>query len=253
MRRSAWASIACVTAVVTAAASLIVVGSASAAKSLTVCASGCQFTTIAGALAAASDGDKILIGPGSFDGGTLIDKSVSLRGAGAAQTTITGSAPSFQGANVIIASGASVSISDVTIGPITDISGSDIRNSGTLRIKDSIVTGANDVFGGGIVNSGTMLMERSLVTQSFADEGGGVWNSGTMVVRNSTVTQNTAGLMGGGILNDGALTVRNSTISSNTSFAESGSPLGGGLVNRGSVTLTNDTITGNTPNDCVGC
>jgi len=238
-----------------AAASLIGVESVSAAKPLTVCASGCQFTTIADALTSANDGDMISIGPGSYSGGIFISKSVSLRGAGAAQTTSTGSAPSFHGNNVIIASGVSVTIGGVTIGPITDISGSEISNSGRLAVRDSIVRGANDVFGGGIVNAGTMTLERSLVTNNFADVGGGIDNGagGTMMVKNSTVTQNGAGLVGGGIYNQGTMMVKNSTITDNHSRADSGSPLNGGLVNTGTLTLKNDTITGNTPYDCVGC
>jgi hypothetical protein len=60
---------------------------------VTVCSSGCQCTTISGALAAANSGENTLIRPGSYAGGLTVDKSVSLIGAGATQTTITGGGP----------------------------------------------------------------------------------------------------------------------------------------------------------------
>lgn len=247
--RTIWLALAAI------ASMLVGVGEASAASPLTVCSSGCQFTTIADALAAARDGDKIFVGPGSYSGGFVISKSVSLRGAGAAATTITGSMPQVRGDNIVIADGVSANIDGVTVGPITDIIGTDIENFGSLTLTDDIVTGGNTVFGGGITNGGTMTLQRVVVTDNFADIGGGIWNfaDGTMLVKSSAITQNGAGLLGGGIYNEGALTVKHSTITDNHSRADSGSPLNGGLVNTGSLLLKNTTITGNTPSDCVGC
>lgn len=43
-----------------------------------------DYTTIAGAIAAASPGDRILVGPGDFDG-AYVDKSVEIRGIGGAR------------------------------------------------------------------------------------------------------------------------------------------------------------------------
>ena len=57
-------------------------GQASAAT-LTVCPSGCAFSQIAPAVAAAKDGDTISIAPGTYAGGVTIDVSVKLAGAGA--------------------------------------------------------------------------------------------------------------------------------------------------------------------------
>src|SRR5262249_9674803 len=64
------------------AAATIAAGRASAAT-LSVCPSGCAFTQIAPALAAANDGDTISIGAGTYNGGLTVDKSVKLVGAGA--------------------------------------------------------------------------------------------------------------------------------------------------------------------------
>jgi hypothetical protein len=234
---------------------LIGVGRASADSPLIVCPSGCPFTTISDALAAANSGDTIVIGPGSYDGGLVISKNVSLRGAGSAATTITGSLPQLRGDNIVVPAGVSVDIRGVTIGPITDIMGTDVSNAGTLTLEDSIVTGGNTVFGGGITNGGTMALQGVLVTDNFGDLGGGIWNfsGGTMLIKKSTIAQNGAGLVGGGIYNEGMLTVKHSTISDNHSRADSGSPLNGGLVNTGVLSLRNTIVTDNTPHDCVGC
>jgi hypothetical protein len=75
------------------AAATIAAGRASAAT-LTVCPSGCAFTQIAPALAAANNGDTISVGAGTYGGGFSVEKSVKLVGAGANRTTIRGGAPS---------------------------------------------------------------------------------------------------------------------------------------------------------------
>lgn len=53
------------------------------AATLDVCTSGCTYTTLAAAIAAASEGDTITVGPGSYDlAGTKLTKSVTIVGAG---------------------------------------------------------------------------------------------------------------------------------------------------------------------------
>jgi nitrous oxidase accessory protein NosD len=56
-------------------------GQASAAT-LTVCPSGCAYSQIAPAVAAAKDGDTISVAPGTYNGGFTIDVSVKLTGTG---------------------------------------------------------------------------------------------------------------------------------------------------------------------------
>src|SRR5262249_5751973 len=46
------------------------------AATLTVCPSGCQYSQIGPAVAAASNGDTIQVGPGTYQGGITIDVSV---------------------------------------------------------------------------------------------------------------------------------------------------------------------------------
>jgi hypothetical protein len=232
--------------------------SATAAQPLTVCVSGCDFTTIPAALAAASSGAVVTVGPGYYNGGFTIAKDVTLRGDGASQTTLSGSA--FNGPDaefaikinfgtVVTISGARVTSDPTNFDGNTTV----IQNLGTLTLKDSTVSGGNATFGGGISNSGTMMLTDTTVTDSFADLGGGVLNGGTLTLKHSMVTSNRAGLQGGGIYNSGTLTLNNSTITGNSiSFPDPGF-LSGGIYNSGTVKLIHSTITGNTPDDCVGC
>src|SRR5881394_2900317 len=85
-------AIALTTLVMTALGLTEAVGTASAAT-LTVCPSGCAFSQIAPALAAASSGDTIQIAAGTYNGGFTVTKSINLLGAGAASTTISGGGP----------------------------------------------------------------------------------------------------------------------------------------------------------------
>ncbi|NJP99583.1 hypothetical protein [Streptomyces zingiberis] len=51
------------------------------AATITVCASGCDYTTISAAITAASAGDTITVGPGTYNEQITIDKSLTVRGA----------------------------------------------------------------------------------------------------------------------------------------------------------------------------
>ena len=114
-----------------ALAVLVLAGSGRAsAATLSVCPSGCTYTTIAAALGAAHDGDKIAIGAGTYSGGFMIDKSVSLLGAGASATAISGG-----GQVVSVAGGQVATISDVTISGGSSSRGAGIYNGGTLTLK----------------------------------------------------------------------------------------------------------------------
>src|SRR5438093_1423800 len=77
-------------AVLLVAAALVVGASPATAATLRVCPSGCPFTTIGAALAAAANGDKIQLAAGTYGGGFTIDKSVTLLGVGSGKTTISG-------------------------------------------------------------------------------------------------------------------------------------------------------------------
>jgi hypothetical protein len=232
-------------------AALLVAGAPPAsAATLQVCPSGCSFTTIAGALAAAANGDTIGIAAGTYSGGFIVDKNVTLRGEGADQTTISGGGPGL--AVVGVAGGVSATIESVTITGGTLFFGGGIVNVGTLTLKESTVSGNDAFLGGGIANGGTLTLQESTVSGNDAFLGGGILNNagGTVTLKESTVSGNTAAA-GGGIINGGTLTLTESTVSRNTATGGLGG--GGGIFNVGTVTLQESTVSGNIPDDCVGC
>jgi hypothetical protein len=77
MRRLIQATMACAVA----AACLAAPGSA-LASGQTVCRKGCEYTSIQSAIAGASSGATIRIGPGSYDENVVVNKPVTLEGAG---------------------------------------------------------------------------------------------------------------------------------------------------------------------------
>src|SRR5205823_10157936 len=89
--------------------------SARAAATITVCPSGCAFSQIAPALAAANNGDTISIAPGTYKGGVTIDVSVTIAGAGPGRTIISGGGPVLTIGTFDAASEPTVSIGGVTI------------------------------------------------------------------------------------------------------------------------------------------
>jgi hypothetical protein len=64
-----------------------------AAATITVCASGCDFTTIQAAVTAASGGDTITVAAGTYDETVTIDKSLTIDGAQEGVSAATGARP----------------------------------------------------------------------------------------------------------------------------------------------------------------
>ena len=184
-------------------------------------------------------GTYLLSIPGSGEdanatGDLDITSDVSMRGAGTARSVID--AAEFDRVLDVdpAASGASVSVSELTI-------------------RGGMTTGPSDQDGGGIRNQGALTLSRLLVTQnSSGDDGGGVESGGStamLVVTDSAIVGNTAaagggGETGGGFRNDenATSTLTNVTVSGNVADQN-----GGGILNHsGTVTLNNVTVTANT-------
>ena len=238
--------------------------SRSYASTLTVCASGCSATTIAAAIAAASDGDIISV-QYAVDYETVpivVSKSVTISGASADNTAIrpdaSGTGPVFS-----VSSGVSAEILDlaVELGSNVNGSGGGILNNGTLELRGVAVSGnsSGGGGGGGIENIGTLSIFNSQIqgntaTFSGGGSGGGVENFGTLTMTNSTVSNNKAtnpgggGGFGGGISNSATLTITNSTIANNSAAANSPGVFGTGggiFAALGTTTISFSTITGN--------
>jgi hypothetical protein len=242
-----------------AAAATATGGSARAASALTVCPSGCAFTQVAAALAAAKDGDTISIAPGTYSGGFTIDANVKLEGSGPGRTTISGGGPVLTIGTFGAASEPTVSIDGVTItGGVTRSSPESVPCTG----KEGIWAA-----GGGIeVPPSTDPGGALAVGQCDADHFGG---GATVTITNSVITGNRvapsdtvpfppcggcpgAWAFGGGIDTAGSLTLANTTVSDNrignasglsglARFAE-----GAGIFSAlGDVAISNSTISGN--------
>jgi hypothetical protein len=213
-----------------------------AAATRTVCASGCQFTTIQAALAASNDGDTILVSPGVYAGGLTVSKHIRLVGAGRSNTVIQGGSPVIETTNV-------VTIVGVTIRGGTDVG---IENRGRLELNDSTVrdnVGVTALLGGGILNSGTATINRSEIINNTADAatddtGGGIANTGVLTLNQSVVSRNNA-QVGAGIWNGGTLTVNNSRIAQNFNSFGAGCAIEAGTDNG----ISRATIKGSTISD----
>ena len=265
------------------AALLLVVGAGrAAAATLNVCPSGCPFTQLEPALAAAKDGDTIKIAPGTYAGGVTIDVSVKLVGAGAGRTVISGGGPVLTIGTFGAQSEPTVSIDGVTITggvtrsspesvPFTGQEGvfaagggveippnADFSGGATVRITNSIITG-NRVAPTDTAPFGPPCPSGPCPFAQAA--GGGIDSWGTLTLENTTVSNNRVGsasglstlasdAVGGAIMNWlGPLAISGSIIHGNQASASGPNGRfaeGGAIHTFGSrLTLTNDSVTDN--------
>lgn len=156
------------------------------AKPFTVCAKGCQYSTIQAAVDAAADGATISVGPGVYAGGVTIEKNLTLVGVNAKRTVLAGSA----GANVVEAVSGDITLRGLTI------TGGDVGISVSffprVTVVDSVITG-NTWGSGGF--GGFVGVYGSLVTRNSTAGVGPIF-SGGVSVEDSTVSYNGTGVLG---------------------------------------------------------
>ena len=266
----------------------IAVGGASAATSAgarSICVGsrpGC-FTTIQAAVNAASDGDTIMIAPGTFAGGVTIDVSVTIKGAGAKETVIHGGGPVLTIGQAFADSEPTVSISGVTMtGGVTHSSFAEVfvgpgviaRGGGisvppsanfgqgaTVTIANSVITG-NKAEPTTAIDSGLACPPDITITCINGDlpfapgAGGGINTFGPLTLTNTTVSDNQ---VGGPVASDagpagifsaqGGLTLENSSVTDNQAIAVEPNGRfaenGGVFVGSGTLTVDNSRISGN--------
>jgi hypothetical protein len=229
-----------------------------------VCASGCDFTTLQTAVDAVAPFAIIEVrNPVHTEAGIVIDKSVTVRGLGGGATIIQGHESLGQAPERVfhVTKDATVVLENMTIRhgkPSVEVDGGGgILNEGTLTVSYCIVSNnrAND--GGGIRNTGDLTVLQTIVRNNVADvrapigyecdSGGGIKSSqGTLRIINSTISGNQAGSKdqgrGGGVFVSCACQAEivNSTISGNKAAGE-----GGGIAVMGTLLLTHATVARN--------
>jgi hypothetical protein len=264
------------------ALSLAFVTGAQAATTWTVCASGCDYTSIKAAIAAPTtvNGDTLAIAAGTYtEAGIIVDKSLTLQGEKASTTIVQAAeAPNTATDRVFtITSGVAATLQALTIrhGRTTG-DGGGIWNSGTLTLTNMTIRGNRAYSGGGIANqnrqyTSILTMINTTLSGNTAElDGGGLYSLGVLIVMNATINGNTAGNCGGG-LSGWALTLTNVTLSGNraagycgggidpwspmalthTTISGNSAPFGGGLFVPSNVTLTHSIIADNDGGDCA--
>jgi hypothetical protein len=212
------------------------------AATITVCGSGCNQTTIGAAINAASPGDTIMIGSGTYYESIVISKNLTLHGAGSTLTIIDGQGVSTP---VTVPTGVTAELDSVTVQAGERPGEVGILVQGSLTLADSIVT--NNALG--ILNSGgTLTILRTTISNNVDRTYGaaGIFNdlSGTTNVFSSTITGNN-GEWGGGLgLSSGSIALSNSTLSGDTAIG--GSEVSFQNANDASVQLGNSTIVNTT-------
>ena len=194
------------------------------------------------ALANANDGDTIdatgISGVITLTSGQLlVDKSVTINGAGADMLAIDGNMASRIFQVGLGQTRETVTISGLTIRNAQGNFGGSIfiTNVATATIINCTVSGSVAGFGGGIFNDAALLtIANTTISGNIASEGGGTYNNGTLTITNSTFSGNSAQSVGGAMFNDkGSLQVTNSTMSNNSAFS------GGGILNLGTLEIGN--------------
>src|SRR3989338_3748503 len=147
---------------------------------LTVCSSGCPFTTIQGAINAAINGDTVLVSPGTYNETiNFYGKAITVKGAkGASQTIIDGG-----GLGTVVYFGS---------------------GEGNNSVLDGFtIKGGSAMYGGGIRAINTSpIIKNNIITGNTADNSGGaisVYDYSSPVITNNTITGNTSLYGAGGI------------------------------------------------------
>lgn len=173
--------------------------------------------------------------------------NVIIQGAGWQATIISATASDYS--VVMVASGITAEIEDLTITNGDAFSGGGLWNEGTLTLRRVNLVG-NDTSignGGGIRNWGDLTLEECWIYNNTAQQSGGgiaVESGAYLHIQESAVQANqvTGASYGGGgiyIASSGTADVERSAIIENTA------PLGGGIFSYGTTWLANVTVSGN--------
>jgi len=220
-------------------------------------------------IAEASPGETIALpastSPYLVTSGTIhVEKNLTIMGAGASSTVISGMGTAENGLEI---GNANVTVDGLTLTGMGDIA-LDLTE-GELTLSGVVVTGdgKETIDGGGISTSEntTLTVNASSIESNQGNEGGGVFIDGEATINNSTIANNVSQHGdGGGLQSRGTLTLSGDTIARNTGHSSGGglfvekqativnstivenqAMFGAGIESRGMLTLLNDTIARN--------
>ena len=210
------------------------------ATDLTVCAQGCEFKTIQGAVDSAHHGDVIQIGPGTYLENVKVDKSVTLNGAGRDKTRVDGRS---LGPVLTLDSGNAtdvpVLVTNMTITHGRGVGiGGGVEVSGAIRLDmrfcilvSNRSDGEGNGAGGGInlesfPTSPNKISDTILVYNHSHSGGGAITVSfeSSAAISSTTISQNDTAGSGGGILllNKSGATIKNTTVTQNRAAFDGG-------------------------------
>jgi len=192
--------------------------------------SDCPACVLRSQIESAQPGETINIPAGIYtltDGELLIDKNLTLAGAGAEETIIQAASSLDLATHRVI---------HITEHSIVFISGVTIRygnedsteprmipfHSEAVGMPHSGIENIRAEFGGGIYNQGTLTLTDSIITENYAGGGAGLFNGAKLVIENSTIIRNLTLGFGAGIFNGGILIMSNTLVEDNTAGSGSG-------------------------------
>lgn len=145
-------------------------------QAITICPSGCDYTSIQTAVAAAPNGSAIQIKAGTYQENLTISKSINLAGEGLDKTTLMGS--------IAISDSQAISVSGLTV------TGQGIRvqsSSIIVLLNDAVVGSSSD--GLSILNSATVTVWGNTISGNGGS--GMVANHANVLVAANTFSKNT--------------------------------------------------------------
>jgi hypothetical protein len=259
-----------VVAVAAVASALTVSAGASTAGTLNVCPTGCKFSQIAAAIAAAKSGDTVKVAAGTYTGGFTILVNVKLVGAGAHATIIRGGGPVVTIGSPTTSSKLTVSMTAVTITGGENHAGGAYVHGGGVSVPDSYATVAID---DAVITDNRAEPTVTTISPQFSPPcpggrqcpyaeawGGGVYSAGTMTLNDTTVTDNqVAGVAssayGGGLYSatGSRLTLTDDTVARNQAIASIPNgrfAIGGGIYvdTGGALTIKHSRVSDNSAN-----
>ena len=242
------------------------------ATTRTVCASGCDHTSIQAAIDVSDPGDTIDLASETYTETITIDEDITLIGEGSENTIIqAANLPNIANNRVVtVVLTATATIDSVTIRFGKKNGGAGIHNRGILTITNSVIisnTATNN--GGGIFNTGKDSGDHAILTiidtvvsnNSAGQSGGGIYNyandgDATLMLIGSDIIENVSN-QGGGIYNYGFYGVATTRLLQSKINGNQSAGDGGGIYNKSHTSkaylyLTSSTLDDNTSDGSGG-